>query len=93
MATFMIGNSERLISKMIGSSSRSPGSSPLAWSTLSRTFCMASSISTSGMYSTVTMEAPSALTELISLMSLRDFSLRSRGMVMRFSTSSEAAPS
>jgi hypothetical protein len=89
----MIGRSEKFISAMLGSSGRSEGRSVLAWSTLSRTFCKASSMSMSGRNFRAMTLAPSWEMERISSRSDRPLSLRSRGMGTSFSMSSGATPS
>ena len=91
--TWMMGMSEKFISVMTGSSSRSEGRSPRAWSTLSRVFCRASSMSTLGRNLMAMVDLPSSDLEVSSSTPSSPLSLRSRGMVTSFSMSSGATPS
>ncbi len=86
-----IGKSLNEISRMSGSSA-SGGSSDFTRLTRSRTRWMASSITTSGTNSSITMLAPSAEVELIFLRSFRLASSFSTGMVTSDSMSAGDTP-
>ncbi|OPZ07782.1 MAG: hypothetical protein BWZ10_02768 [candidate division BRC1 bacterium ADurb.BinA364] len=94
MLTNSTGNiSENETSLTIGSGSRSSGKSALASSTLSRVFCSAVSMATSGVNSIEIIESPSELVEVSFSTSVRFLSLRSIGRVISDSMSAGEAPS
>ena len=87
----MIGKVERSIS-LISGSSASAGSSGLAKSTLSRTFCIASSISISGLNSTWIIDSPSDEVERTSFKSVISLTFFSIGWVISVSMSPGETP-
>ncbi|EKD39618.1 MAG: hypothetical protein ACD_75C00344G0001 [uncultured bacterium] len=88
----MIGICDRFTSKTEGSSSRSLGRSPLAWSTLSLTSCRALSISVPVTNSTLIIDLPSELIDEIFFKPSSPFSFFSISVVTAVSISVGETP-